>query len=149
MTNIILNENSGAATGGVRDLLRWEGVALLVGMTLFYFISGAPWQVFALLFFVPDLSLLGYLAGPRIGAALYNAAHITIGPLLLAAVGLALAEPAVGSVSLIWLAHIGLDRALGYGIKYSAGFRITHLGLIGKEARKVESPARRAPSVNA
>jgi hypothetical protein len=149
MTNIILNENSGAATGGVRDLLRWEGLTLLVGMTLFYFMSGAPWQVFALLFFAPDLSMLGYLAGPRIGAALYNAAHITIGPLLLALVGLALAEPAVGSVSLIWLAHIGFDRALGYGIKYSAGFGVTHLGRIGKDARKVESPAQRAPSVNA
>jgi hypothetical protein len=134
MANIIINENSGAATGGVRDLLRWEGLALFVGMTLFYFFSGAPWQVYALLFFVPDLSMLGYLAGPRIGAALYNAVHLTIGPLLLALAGLTLTEPAVGSISLIWLAHIGLDRALGYGIKYSAGFRLTHLGRIGKDA---------------
>ena len=136
MANIMLDENSGAATGGVRDLLRWEGLALFVGMTLFYFLSGAPWQAYALLFFVPDLSMLGYLAGPRIGATLYNAAHITIGPLLLALVGLALAEPAIGPVSLIWLAHIGLDRALGYGIKYSAGFRLTHLGRIGKDAKR-------------
>jgi Domain of unknown function (DUF4260) len=135
MPNIIINENSGAATGGVRDLLRWEGVTLFVGPTLFYLFSGAPWQVYALLFFVPDLSMLAYLAGPRIGAAIYNAAHATIGPLLLALAGMVLLEPAMGSISLIWLAHIGFDRSLGYGLKYSAGFRITHLGRIGKDAK--------------
>jgi hypothetical protein len=96
--------------------------------------SGAPWQVYALLFFVPDLTMLAYLAGPRIGAAVYNAAHVTIGPLLLALAGIVLLEPAMGSISLIWLAHIGLDRALGFGLKYFTGFRTTHLGRIGKDA---------------
>ncbi|MBC7579150.1 DUF4260 domain-containing protein [Tardiphaga sp.] len=141
MANIIINENSGAATGGIRDLLRWEGVALFMGMTLFYVLSGAPWQVYALLFFVPDLSMLGYLAGPRIGATLYNAAHATIGPLLLALAGLVLTEPAMGSISLIWLAHIGLDRAFGYGLKYTTGFSATHLGRVGKDATQMASKA--------
>ena len=134
MTNIAINENSGAATGGVRDLLRWEGAALFAGMTLFFWISGAPWQIYALFFFVPDLSFLAYLAGPRIGAVVYNAAHVTIGPMVLAMLGLVFAEPALGSVALIWLAHIGLDRALGYGLKYGTGFRYTHLGRIGRDA---------------
>jgi hypothetical protein len=134
MTNIVINENSGAATGGVRDLLRWEGVALFVGMTLFYWISGGPWQIYALFFFVPDLSMLAYLAGPRIGAGVYNLVHATIAPLLLALAGIATAEPIAGSIALVWFAHIGFDRALGYGLKYDAGFRFTHLGRIGKDA---------------
>ena len=134
MANIVINESGGAATGGVLTLLRWEGVALFVGPTLFYLVSGAPWSLYGLLFFAPDLSMLAYLAGPRLGAFVYNALHATIGPLMLVLVGLALAEPICGSISLIWLAHIGLDRALGYGLKYVAGFRITHLGRIGRGA---------------
>jgi hypothetical protein len=133
MANIVINENSGAATGGVRDLLRWEGVALFIGMTLFYLVSGASWTYYALFFFVPDLSFLAYLAGPRIGAGVYNAMHATIAPLLLALAGMLTAEPLAGSLALVWFAHIGLDRALGYGLKYESGFRFTHLGRIGKE----------------
>ncbi|MDB5619563.1 MAG: hypothetical protein JWQ24_3801 [Tardiphaga sp.] len=86
----VIHENSGAATGGVRNLMRFEGFALLIGPTLYYFLMGAPWQTYALLFFAPDLTLLGYLAGPRIGALLYNAAHTTVGPILLAMAGLLL-----------------------------------------------------------
>ena len=134
MANIIINEHSGAATGGVRDILRWEGAALFAGMSLFFWISGASWLIYALFFFVPDLSFLAYLAGPRIGAGVYNAMHATIGPLLLVLGGLLLAEPMAGSIALVWLAHIGLDRALGYGLKYDAGFGFTHLGRIGKDA---------------
>jgi Domain of unknown function (DUF4260) len=134
MANITINENSGAATGGVRDLLRWEGVTLFIGMTLFYWISGASWLNYALVFFVPDLAFLAYLAGPRIGAGVYNATHATIGPLLLVLFGLVTAEPLPGSLAIIWLAHIGFDRMLGYGLKYETGFRFTHLGRIGKDA---------------
>ena len=140
MTNIAINENSGAATGGVRDLLRWEGAALFVGMTLFFWISGAPWQIYALFFFVPDLSFLAYLAGPRVGAAIYNTVHATVAPLLLALAGMLTAEPLAGSIALVWFAHIGLDRALGYGLKYDAGFRFTHLGRIGKDAGETVHP---------
>lgn len=133
MANIPIDENSGAATGGVRDLLRWEGVALFIGMTLFYWISGASWWHYALVFFVPDLAFLAYLAGPRIGAGVYNATHATIGPLLLVLFGLVTAEPLPGSFAMIWLAHIGFDRMLGYGLKYEKGFGFTHLGRIGKD----------------
>jgi hypothetical protein len=145
MANIVINENSGAATGGVRDLLRWEGVALFIGMTLFYWISGAPWIYYALFFFVPDLSFLAYLAGPRIGAGVYNLMHATIAPLLLVLGGLLTAEPIGGSIALVWFAHIGLDRALGYGLKYEAGFGFTHLGRIGRQA---SAPAAKVTPTN-
>jgi hypothetical protein len=92
------------------------------------------WWVYAILFLAPDLSFLGYLAGPRIGAVVYNSAHSYMAPVALMTAGFALASPLVLSIALIWLAHIGIDRALGYGLKYSAGFTFTHLGRIGRDA---------------
>ena len=122
----------GAITGGVHTLLQAEGAVLFAAPTLFYFVSGAPWQIYALLFFAPDLSLLFYLIGPRAGAFAYNALHSTVGPLLLALVGVLTLDPIAGPIAMIWLAHIGFKRTLGLGLKYGDGFRVTHLGLIGK-----------------
>jgi hypothetical protein len=92
---------------------------------------GASWWLFAVLFLSPDVSFLGYLGGPRIGAILYNAAHTLLGPLLLAAAGLFVSGHILLPLSLIWAAHVGFDRLLGYGLKYAAGFGFTHLGRIG------------------
>lgn len=114
----------GAVIGGPRTLLRVEGLVMLVVAALGYHHLGAGWGMFAALFLVPDLSFLGYLAGPRIGAIAYNAAHGLVGPALLAAFAPALA--------LIWVAHVGFDRALGYGLKYETRFGATHLGTLGK-----------------
>jgi len=122
----------GATTGGVRTVLRLEGLALLCLSVAGYASIGEPWWLFALLLFVPDLSFAGYLAGPRIGAIAYNAVHATIGPVALFAVGMAVPDPAVAAVACIWAAHVGLDRAIGYGLKYGSGFAFTHLGRIGR-----------------
>jgi hypothetical protein len=119
-----------------RPLLRLEGLAALVVAVWGYALAGASWGLFAVLLFVPDVSFAGYLRGPRVGAAVYNAAHTYVGPALLALVA-HLAGWALGfSIALIWTAHIGLDRLLGYGLKLPNGFHQTHLGPIG--------PARRA-----
>ena len=126
-------EPIGAASGGVRTLLRLEGLALLTGMTLLYGVWDGSWWVYSLLFFVPDLSLLAYLAGPRFGAMIYNAAHSYLAPMAMMTGGFATSSPLVLSIAMIWLAHIGFDRALGYGLKYAAGFGFTHLGRIGKK----------------
>lgn len=88
--------------------------------------------MFALFFLAPDLSFLGYLGGARIGAIVYNAAHTLIGPLALALLGLLLSVTGLVAAALIWIAHIGFDRLLGYGLKYGAGFGYTHLGRIGR-----------------
>jgi hypothetical protein len=125
-----------AAVGGVRLLLRTEGLALLAGAAALYGHAGGDWKLFVLLFLAPDLSFIGYVAGPGAGAAAYNAAHSTVGPLVLAALGIALAEPLAVSLALIWLAHVGFDRALGYGLKYGVGFGFTHLGRIGRKAQE-------------
>ena len=125
---------TGAATGGVRILLRLEGVVLFAGMTLLYALWDGSWWVYAILFLAPDLSFAAYLAGPKAGAVVYNATHSYLLPVALMTAGLAMASPLVLSIAMIWLAHIGIDRALGYGLKYQAGFAFTHLGRIGKGA---------------
>jgi hypothetical protein len=118
--------------GAVRALLRGEGLALLAGAATLYWHTGGDWRQFAILFLVPDLSFAGYLLGPRAGAAAYNTLHSTILPLALAAAGIALSLTPVLQIALIWLAHVGFDRALGYGLKYGHGFGFTHLGRIGR-----------------
>jgi hypothetical protein len=119
---------------GVRGLLRLEGAALLLVAVTAYARSGSSWGLFAALFLVPDLSLLFYFLGTRAGAAGYNAAHSTLAPLALAFASIALAQPMGLSVAAIWLAHIGFDRALGYGLKYVDAFSHTHLGQIGRNS---------------
>ena len=113
-------------------MLRLEGLTLFVGMTLLYAVWDGSWWVYAILFLVPDLSFAAYLAGPRIGAIIYNAAHSYMAPMTLMTTGFALSSPLVLSIAMIWLAHIGIDRALGYGLKYFSGFGFTHLGRIGR-----------------
>jgi hypothetical protein len=132
MTETASAEAAGAVTGGLRTLLRLEGLTLFVGMTLLYAVWDGSWWVYAILFLAPDLSFAAYLAGPRAGAIVYNAAHSYMAPMALMTTGFALSSPLVLSIAMIWLAHIGIDRALGYGLKYAAGFGFTHLGRIGR-----------------
>jgi hypothetical protein len=130
------SETTGAVTGGVRTVLRLEGLTLFVGMVVLYGTWDGSWWVFALLFLAPDLSFLAYLAGPRAGALVYNAAHSYMAPVALMTLGFGFAGPLTLSIAMIWLAHIGFDRAVGYGLKYAAGFGFTHLGRIGRNTAK-------------
>jgi hypothetical protein len=132
MTDTACSETTGSVTGGLRTLLRLEGLALFIGMTVLYAIWDGSWWVYGILFLAPDISFAGYLAGPRAGAIIYNAAHSYMAPMALMTAGFAISSPLVLSIAMIWLAHIGIDRALGYGLKYSRGFGFTHLGRIGK-----------------
>ncbi|QGM97689.1 DUF4260 domain-containing protein [Methylocystis parvus OBBP] len=126
------DETTGFVSGWPRLVLRLEGAALMAAALFCYARLGGGWGFFALLFLVPDLSLLAYLAGPRPGALLYNLAHTTIGPLAYGSLGFALGQPLLLQLAAIHLAHIGFDRALGFGLKYGAAFSQTHLGLVGR-----------------
>ncbi len=119
-------------SGVPRIVLRAEGAAALLVAVVLYARLGESWWLFAILFLAPDLSFLGYLGGARTGAIVYNAAHTLVGPLLLATAGLLLPAHVLFTFALIWVAHIGFDRLLGYGLKYAAGFGFTHLGPIGR-----------------
>jgi hypothetical protein len=113
--------------------LRVEGFAVLLLSFALYSEYGAGWLLLVVLFFVPDISMAGYLNGPRFGALLYNFAHTYSAPVTLGAVGLMTARQIVVSLALIWTAHIALDRMLGYGLKMESGFQDTHLGRIGRK----------------
>ena len=122
----------GAVTGGVALALRLEGAAALAAAALAYRVLDGNWLTFALLFLVPDVSMLGYLVNRSTGAAIYNIGHTYLTPGALALTGFAFAAPSLFGPALIWAAHIGFDRMLGYGLKYRAGFGATHLGFNGK-----------------
>ena len=125
---------SGATYGGVRWLLRAEGLVFLLLACAGYAQWGnLSWWWFAALFLLPDLAFFGYAINARIGAMCYNAAHSTIGPAALLTWAVVQGNNTALSLALIWWAHIGFDRALGYGLKYTQGFCFTHLGRIGKK----------------
>ena len=119
-------------TGQPKLILRLEGLILFVaGLAVFLYLKQSVW-IFAGLFLVPDLSMAAYLAGPKLGAIVYNIFHATIAPLLLAISGVWFGDLLAQALASVWLAHIGLDRAIGYGLKYPSDFRDTHLGRIGR-----------------
>jgi hypothetical protein len=120
-------------------LLRIEGLAVAAVSAVLYARTGASWWLFAGLWLTPDLSMLGYLAGSCWGARCYNAIHSYVLPAALALNACLLNAPAVLPFALIWANHIGVDRLLGYGLKYSDGFGWSHLGRLGK--RNATSPS--------
>ena len=122
----------GATHGVPRALLRLEGAVTLTLALSAYAHLGGRWGWFAALFLIPDLSLLGYLANARVGAVAYNAAHSYVGPALLALVALKVGAPSWLLGVAIWVAHVGFDRAMGYGLKYATAFGDTHLGRVGR-----------------
>lgn len=112
-------------------LIRLEWLAVLIMAVAAYWSGGYAWWIFALLILAPDLTMIGYLAGPYIGAITYNVVHTVIAPLALAALGLWFGLDWALQIAIILLAHIAIDRALGYGLKLSTGFKDTHMGRIG------------------
>ncbi|MGO9007503.1 MAG: DUF4260 domain-containing protein [Beijerinckiaceae bacterium] len=132
--------STGAVSGAVRMILRLEGLAVCLAALATYALAGFSWQRFAILFLIPDISFTGYLAGPRLGAVIYNLAHNYAGALVLAIAGYSSGNQLAATMALIWIAHIGFDRALGYGLKYATSFDDTHLGLVGRPSRARTAP---------
>lgn len=112
--------------------LRAEGAIVFALSITLYAGQGGGWLLLLLLFFVPDVSMIGYAGGNRLGAIAYNLVHTYTAPLLLVGLGWVYGQMLPASVALIWMAHIGFDRMLGYGLKSGTGFHDTHLGRIGR-----------------
>jgi Domain of unknown function (DUF4260) len=118
--------------GGVpRVLLHAEGGAVALAAVALYFYADYPWWLLVVLALAPDLSLGGYVAGQRVGSAIYNAAHTYVPPVVLGAVGVITGADLPVQLALIWITHIGIDRAIGYGLKYPTSFKETHLQRVG------------------
>lgn len=126
---------------GPKVLQRIEGGVLLALSVLLYARSGGEWWLFALLLLAPDISALGYLGGSGVGAAVYNLFHNYVLPGVLVAFGVLSGSGLAVWVALIWFAHIGMDRLIGYGLKYPGSFNETHLGRIGRERRALDVSA--------
>lgn len=127
----------------VSTLLRIEGLVALAAAVTAYWFLGGNWWLFALLLLAPDLSFFGYAAGAKPGARIYNLAHTYTLPAILGAIGWFGGVNWLVPPALIWVAHIGMDRAVGYGFKYPGHDGWTHLGLMGK-ARKAATADKEA-----
>ncbi len=123
---------AGMTYGAVRTWLRLEGVAAFFsGLALFALTGGNPLFVIPLLL-VPDISAVGYLGGPRIGAFTYNLVHNWSSGLLVLGLAVAAGSPGLQLAAAILIAHVGMDRAVGYGLKLPTSFQDTHLGRMGR-----------------
>jgi len=116
-----------AALSLPKILLHLEGAVFFFGAIALYATQGGGWAAFVLLLLAPDLAMVGYLVNPRVGSYAYNAVHTYAAPAVLAALSLAGQWPVGGQLALIWFAHIGMDRTLGFGLKYPTEFKDSHL----------------------
>lgn len=110
---------------------RIEAGAIFIASLYMYWYFDFNLIVFALLLFVFDIFMIGYLINPKVGAYIYNLGHSMIIPPILFATAYTSDTRLLIAISLIWFAHIGIDRGLGYGLKFTSGFKSTHLGHIG------------------
>jgi len=124
----------GVVSGIPNLLLRGEGALVLAAATYAYAQTGFSWWIFAVLFFAPDIFMLGYLGGNKLGAVVYNIGHTYLVPAIVLIAGSLLASPLAMAmaIAMIWIGHIGFDRIMGYGLKYASGFKFTHLSGLQK-----------------
>ncbi|UOQ71573.1 DUF4260 domain-containing protein [Hymenobacter cellulosilyticus] len=119
-------------------LLKIEELAqVLLALFVFTYLPYA-WWVLPATFLLPDLSMLGYVAGPRVGAVCYNLAHHKALALAVGVTGWVLGLPLLVLAGTVLLGHSAFDRLLGYGLKHTTGFHDTHLGQVG--AKQVGVP---------
>jgi len=122
----------------MKNIIRLEELAMLMISIYALYLLKVDWWYYPVLALGPDISMLGYLAGNKVGAACYNLFHHK---------GIAIAIFAVGSIYNYWIiqvigivlfGHSSMDRFFGYGLKTEEGFKFTHLGMIGNKEKNVE-----------
>ena len=122
----------GTVSGGPRWWLRLDGLVLLGGSLALFATTGQPWWLVPLVILLPDVFMVGYAGGTRLGAFVYNLGHTYLAPALVAGTGLLTHRDIVTALGLLWFAHIGMDRVAGFGLKYDDAFGHTHLGWLGR-----------------
>jgi hypothetical protein len=133
--------SNGAVAGAVRIWLKCEGLAVLSLSVLLYRYTHTSWWTFGILLLTPDLSMLAYLANPRVGSISYNIVHSYVLPVALAIFAIATDRSAMAPYLLIWTAHVGVDRALGYGLKYPNAFGSTHIDTLRRKSASATASA--------
>ncbi len=112
---------------GANALIRLENLAIALIALTTYSITGASWILFVVLILAPDISMIGYVANPKVGAFTYNLVHNYLLVFLLVAAGASTQNSLFDTLALILAVHIGFDRFLGLGLKYSDAFKPTHM----------------------
>lgn len=110
-------------------------LAALIVVVFYLFVGNFAWYWIPILFITFDISMVGYTVNNRVGAIIYNIGHSLVGPALLMTFYIMTESQPALFITLLWLFHIFIDRALGYGLKHEAGFQHTHLGPIGKRTK--------------
>jgi hypothetical protein len=118
------------------DTIVWQRIeaamVFVTAIALFAILDHSlAWWLAVILFFLPDVSFAGYALGSKVGAVVYNVVHVYALGMVLLAVGLAIGSSTAAALGALWMGHAGFDRMLGFGLKSSQGFKITHLGRIG------------------
>jgi hypothetical protein len=131
VTPQVLTSTPGAVTGCPRTILRSEGAVLLTAGLVAFAAINEPWWLVPALLFLPDLFMAGYARSSRLGAGLYNLAHSYPLPAIVGGLALWHGTVLLEAAAVLWFAHIGMDRLLGYGLKHDDSFTHTHLGTIG------------------
>lgn len=111
----------------VRVLMRLEGLCVALLSAAAYYMLHLNWAAFFGFLLAPDIAMAGYRVNPRVGAMVYNVAHSYLLPVGILTAGWWQQSPLLLQVGLIWFTHIGLDRAMGFGLKYPTAFQDTHL----------------------
>jgi hypothetical protein len=122
----------GMTNGSVRTWLRLEGLAAFGAGLVLFGATGGNWLFIVPLLLVPDISAVGFLAGPRVGTFTYNLFHNWVPGIVTLGIGMWLSSPAVMLAAAILIAHVGMDRMVGYGLKLPSSFHDTHLGRMGR-----------------
>ena len=117
----------------ITRILKSEGLVFFLSAVLAYSFVGASWVIFVLLLLVPDVFMLGYAKNSKLGAIVYNIGHTYVTPFLLLCLFLFLQKMILVPIAIIWIAHISMDRMLGFGLKFDTDFKDTHLGRIGEQ----------------
>jgi Domain of unknown function (DUF4260) len=131
----------GTVVAAPRRWLRIEAAALLVGSLIAYSSTDRSWWLVPVILLLPDLAMVGYIGGTRLGAIAYNLAHNAALPAAVVALGWWQHEALALALGLVWLAHIGMDRLMGYGLKYDDDFQHTHLGWLGRTSKDRQGSA--------
>jgi hypothetical protein len=130
------NQNfEGAVVGWPKAVLRLEGAVLFAASIALFALQGQQWWLYPALLLVPDIFMIGYLRGTKLGAITYNLGHSYPAAALVTVIGFVSSAPLTVAIGAIWFGHIGWDRMLGYGLKYATSFKHTHLGDLEKKSR--------------
>lgn len=123
----------------MKTIIKLEEAAMTLGAmyVLSFHMLGLPAWLWCILFFIPDISFIGYYLNNRFGARLYNLFHHKGIAIALAFFGYIFSNEMLIATGILLFAHASFDRILGYGLKYETGFKDTHLGSLQKQPERV------------